>query len=292
MEPDDKPGSSRPQQPGTDAVNTLAGAQYASPQCDVPTGGLPPQPASHWDRLREEPACKRSRVLEAGETSSSCELHADADIGSVQREVLNKIISTLDTSNSSVVITNPLRRGAPAPATRGAPPAPSCSCSRAGAHTPSLPPARTRTHAQTERSSGAVANMCRGCFTRSRNAARPEAAAAACRCTQECKRRSRRPLAALRVIWAPSFQRCGQHTRAAQPAVYTALLGGDCVDPSARWGVHGLPALFGSTSHAVLRCPLHQRWRRAAAEKHRRPSPSPCTHTSTRNGTPPPLRRH
>jgi hypothetical protein len=154
MEPDDKPGSSRPQQPGTDAVNTLAGAQYASPQCDVPTGGLPPQPASHWDRLREEPACKRSRVLEAGETSSSCELHADADIGSVQREVLNKIISTLDTSNSSVVITNPLRRGAPAPATRGAPPPPPRARAREPEHTrPRSPP---RAHAHTHRRSEAA----------------------------------------------------------------------------------------------------------------------------------------
>lgn len=83
-------------------------AQYGSPDV-VPTGGLLLRPADHWDAEREGTLAKRSKTEPLDGASSSCELRSDVGLCPLQREVLNKIVSTLDVSNTSAVITNPLQ---------------------------------------------------------------------------------------------------------------------------------------------------------------------------------------
>lgn len=87
-------------------------AQYSSPGVE-PTGGLSQNPADLWVVDREDSLAKRSKTDAAEGASSSCQLHSQVDLCPLQREVLNKVVSSLDVSNTSAVITNPLQRDNP-----------------------------------------------------------------------------------------------------------------------------------------------------------------------------------
>ena len=87
-------------------------AQQGSPETAAPTGGLPRMEAEELWTSQVQGSPKRLRAEAAVSSSSNIELHEEVELCPLQREALDKVISTLDVSNSSTVITNPLRPGA------------------------------------------------------------------------------------------------------------------------------------------------------------------------------------
>ena len=98
--------------PGPSSVSGAASTdQFVSPATATDASGIAARPLEQWSGSeREEAERKRAKTSLSG--SSSTDLHQNVQLCPLQREVLNKVVSTLDTSNSSVVITNPQIKGA------------------------------------------------------------------------------------------------------------------------------------------------------------------------------------
>ena len=111
----DDQATGAPQVPSADTGGPRH-AEYDSPE--LPAGAVHAcSSAPHWagahGALGDDHARKRARMGEEAPLHESLTLHQNAQVTPTQREVLHKILKTLDPEQSSVVITNPLLRDNP-----------------------------------------------------------------------------------------------------------------------------------------------------------------------------------
>ena len=107
MEPDTSEGL-----PGPSSAGDAPADQFVSPYSQAAAAsGIAARPLEQWSGSEREEA-ERKRAKTCAAASSSTDLHPNVELCPLQREVLNKVVSTLDTTNSSVVITNPQIKGA------------------------------------------------------------------------------------------------------------------------------------------------------------------------------------